>query len=80
MVLSTEGVVHEILANVNEVHMESAVTRCGWKFGRTAVRIIQSTEGVMYKRLCARCFPEAREKAKAALTERVRGAGLGEAV
>lgn len=77
-VVSSEGVVHQVMLGPPEVALDVAASVCGWKFGGRSSASLVSSEGarVVYKRMCARCFGEARESLKGELAEEVCKLGL----
>lgn len=67
-VVSSSGVAHYVVFGPPEADMSLAVTTCGWRFGgAVGARLAPRSElPAMYKKLCARCFPEEREAGKEA--------------
>ena len=111
-VLSSEGITHKVLLDIESTTMDLAMTSCGWRLGGKKCQLFSSTstsfspssslstsslsapsasgvssssaksssqtslESHAYKRLCSRCFPVERAKAKDALKLAVQDAGL----
>ena len=69
VVLSSAGIAHSVLFGPGEVDLDQMASVCGWRFGkaRNAKLVKKSDMKADYKTMCARCFTEEREQAKAAL-------------
>ena len=67
-VVSSSGVAHFVVFGPPEADMSLAVTTCGWRFGGAVGAKLSPRSELpsVYKKLCARCFPEEREAGKEA--------------
>ena len=74
VVTSASGVCHEVAFGPPEADMELSITSCGWRFGGAAGARLSSRSELpaMYKRLCARCFPDEREAKKKSFAEKAK--------
>ena len=73
-VISSGGIAHRVAFGPPEAELALAVTTCGWKFGGAmgAKLIPQAELPSLYKKLCARCFPEERGARKEAFAAEVK--------
>ena len=76
VVISASGVCHEVAFGPPEANLELAITSCGWRFGGSSGAKLapRSEMPNLYKRLCARCFPEEREAMKKAFADEAKDA------
>ena len=71
VVTSSCGVVHQVAFGPPEAELALSMTTCGWRFGGAAGAKLSPRAELppVYKRLCARCFPEEREEGKRTFAE-----------
>ena len=76
VVRSSTEIWHAVLFGPPTADLDTAVTHCGWKFGRSGASLKQRSElPKVHKSLCARCFPTLREELKAAASSAARKLG-----
>ena len=77
-VISSEGIVHQVMIGPPDVSLNMSASICGWKFGGRSTACLMSSDGASgpYKRMCARCFGETREGLKGDFAETASSLGL----
>ena len=67
VVVSSAGIAHCVAFGPPEADLALSVTSCGWRFGgAVGAKLTPKTDmPALYKKLCARCFPDEREASKA---------------